>query len=125
MEDGLNRLLTLVPWSLQRLLREEYEVTCDANGVPQALEMDPDGGVPSTETMEKALKASPLWDGLEKLAALRGHLTPERMDRDAIRAHNQPTGSRRDHSGGTRRSSAANDSALTVLCFVLRAGKQS
>jgi hypothetical protein len=87
MEDELNRLLTLVPWSLQRLLGGEYEVTCDSNGMPQSLELDPDYGAVSIEKMEEDLKACGLdlkarglpWDGLDRLSAWRDNLTPERI----------------------------------------------
>jgi hypothetical protein len=90
MQDKFNGLLTLVPWTLERLLRQEYEVTCDANGVPQALNVGSDYGVLSTEEMEEALKASPLWDSLESLSALRDDLTPERVSK-ALAATLPPT----------------------------------
>ena len=85
MEDEPNRLLTLVPWSLQRLLGGEYEVTCDSNGMPQSLDLDPDYGAVSIEKMEEDLKACGLdlkarglpWDGLDRLSASRDHLTPD------------------------------------------------
>ena len=78
MEDESNRLLTLVSWSLQRLLGEEYEVTCDSNGVPQSLELNPDYGAVPIEKMEQDLKACSLpWDGLDRLSASRDHLTPD------------------------------------------------
>ena len=78
MEDESNRLLTLVSWSLQRLLGEEYEVTCDSNGVPQSLELNPDYGAVPIEKMEEGLKACGLsWDGLDRLSASRDHLTPD------------------------------------------------
>jgi hypothetical protein len=76
MQDKFNRLLTLVPWALGRLLRQEYEVGYDADGAPQTLHIGPDYGVWSIEEMEEALKSSPLWDSLENLSAQRDHLTP-------------------------------------------------
>jgi len=64
MENKLKWLLTLVPWTLQRLLRQEFEVTCDTDGTPEALEMDQRYG-PTTEKMEEDLKRSrtlgPAW----------------------------------------------------------------
>ncbi|SPF44582.1 hypothetical protein SBA4_3230016 [Candidatus Sulfopaludibacter sp. SbA4] len=79
MDNELKWLLTLVPWTLQRLLRKEFEVTCDTNGMPEALEMDQRYG-PSTEKMEEDLKAiAHTWPGLEDLSAVRDHLTPERI----------------------------------------------
>jgi len=72
MDNELKWLLTLVPWTLQRLLRKEFEVTCDTNGMPEALEMDQRYG-PSTEKMEEDLKAiAHTWPGLEDLSAVTG-----------------------------------------------------
>jgi hypothetical protein len=79
MEDRLKSLLTLVPWTLQRLLNNEFEVEWDANGVPKALDMDPRYGRVSTEEMEESLKGTRDWVGLEALSASRDHLTPERI----------------------------------------------
>jgi hypothetical protein len=76
MQDKYNRLLTLVPWALERLLRQEYEVWYDADGAPQTLHIGPTYGVWSTKEMEEALKTSPLWNSLENLSAQRDHLTP-------------------------------------------------
>jgi hypothetical protein len=76
MQDKFERLLTLVPWTLERLLRQEYEVGADADGAPQTLRVGSDYGVWSTEEMEEALKTLPLWESLENLSALRDHLTP-------------------------------------------------
>lgn len=79
MENKLKWLLTLVPWTLQRLLRQEFKVACDTDGMPEALEMDQRFG-PSTEKMEEGLKAiAHTWLGLEDLSAARDHLTPERI----------------------------------------------
>jgi hypothetical protein len=76
MQDKFNRLLTLVPWALERLLGQEYEVASDADGAPQALHIGPDYGAWSIEAMEEELKTSPLWDSLENLSGQRDRLTP-------------------------------------------------
>lgn len=55
----------------------EFEAEWDTNGAPKTLEMDPRYGPVSTEEMEESLKATRDWAGLEDLAALRDHLTPE------------------------------------------------
>jgi hypothetical protein len=79
-EGGYNPdLLTLIPWVLERLVRREYRVTLDNEGSLQALELDPDCGVPSTDKIEEDLKAILPWERLEKLFALRDHRTPEQV----------------------------------------------
>jgi len=67
-----------VPWTLQRLLRGEFEAEWDTNGVPKALELDPRYGGVSTAAMEESFKDR-TWEGWEDLSALREHLTPERI----------------------------------------------
>jgi len=74
-----DRLLTLVPWALGRLLRHEYELTLDSEGNPRALELDPDFGALSTDKIEEDLKATLPWKRLTKLFALRDHRTPEQV----------------------------------------------
>jgi hypothetical protein len=76
MQDKFNRLLTLVPWALERLLRQEYEVACNAVGGPHVLHIGPDYGEWSIGQMEEELRTSPLWDSLEDLSRQRDRLTP-------------------------------------------------
>lgn len=71
-------MLTLAPWTLQRLVRREFEVEWDADGSPKALEMDPRYGGVSIEEMEESLRGL-AGAGLEDLFALRDNLTPERI----------------------------------------------
>jgi hypothetical protein len=76
MEDRLKSLLTLVPWTLQRLLHYEFEVEWDTNGALETLEMDPRYGSVPAEAMEEFLKTTEAWVGLEEL---RDRLTPGRI----------------------------------------------
>lgn len=39
-----DRLLTLIQWTLDRILSLEYEVTLDSDGNPERLEVDPEYG---------------------------------------------------------------------------------
>jgi hypothetical protein len=71
-----DRLLRLIPWALDRLLSNEYELTLDSDGNPERLEIDPHYGVLSLETIEEDLKACLPSEKLEKLFALRNERTP-------------------------------------------------
>lgn len=88
MDDQLSRLLSLVPWTLQRLLCEDYEVALAANGTPESLEIETGRGIPSIDAMEYGLRAPGLWEksGLAELAEVREHLTPERTSEVLDRA---------------------------------------
>jgi len=74
-----DRLLTLIQWTLDRILSLEYEVTLDSDGNPERLEVNPDYGLRSVETIEENLKACLPWEWLEKLFALRNHRTPDQV----------------------------------------------
>jgi hypothetical protein len=71
--------LTLVTWTLDRLLGTEFKVTLDGDGNPERMEVDSDYGVLSPETIEEDLKAVLPWDSLEALLMLRKQRTPEQL----------------------------------------------
>jgi hypothetical protein len=68
-------LLTLIQWTLDRFLSGEYQVTLDDQGNPERLDVDPEYGVRSVETIEENLKACLPWRQLEKLFVLRKERT--------------------------------------------------
>jgi hypothetical protein len=74
-----DRLLTLIQWTLDRILSLEYEVTLDSDGNPERLEVDPDYGLRSVETIEENLKACLPREWLENLFALRNRRTPDQV----------------------------------------------
>jgi hypothetical protein len=72
-------LIALTQWTLDRFLNLEYEVTRGSDGNPERLEVDPDYGVRSVETIEEDLKACLPWEKLDKLFALRKQRTPAQV----------------------------------------------
>jgi hypothetical protein len=68
-------LLTLIQWTLDRILGREYEVTLNNSGNPERLEVAPEYGVRSVKAIEEELKACLPWEKLEKLFALRNERT--------------------------------------------------
>jgi hypothetical protein len=70
-------LITLIQWTLDRILNHEYKVTRDSDGKPEWLEVDPD--YVSVETIEEDLIAVLPWENLEKLFALRNERTPAQV----------------------------------------------
>ena len=74
-----DHLLTLIQWTLDRILNGEYDVTLDSDGNLERLEVDSDYGVRSVKTIEEDLKAILPWERLEKLFALRNERTPAQV----------------------------------------------
>jgi hypothetical protein len=74
-----DQLLTVIQWTLQRLLSGDYEVTLDSAGNPERLEVAPEFGVRSLEAIEEDLKVSLPSEHREKLFALRDQRTPEQV----------------------------------------------
>jgi hypothetical protein len=76
--DNPDILLHLVPWTLERLLGREYDLTLDSDGRPQNLELNPAYGVVPVETMENDLRATDV-PKLDALFALRDGASTARV----------------------------------------------